>query len=267
MNCAGKLIAICVNKSSSVNYENLQICKSIIVITEPSSTKIISETVETTVSILETTETPIVTSETETTINVVDIFKKSELGETHQEIEGLNHHHKHHPLSYEHIWIIIGAITAFIIFGMCLIYQKKKGRPVKRAKNVHEKFEPLDLECATVSADAPLSCPNLTDTDHGLDQSVTLLQENTDQKADDNQEIVLNEVIIDEVNEISIEFVSENEDSSVELDESEEQMRRKTTRSVTFDENQNQTRLISCVGIAPDMEMTVHKTEGSDQVL
>lgn len=160
-------------------------------------------------------------------------------------------------VKYENIYIVVGGLTVFVVFGIYLTIQMRKRDTPKRRKNVHENFNPLELEGVTVNTDDSNTKKPLDE----LEQTILMFQE--EQKGI-TQENDLNKV----KEQISDPIPSENNDNLSELDESEEQMRRKTIRSVTFDETQNQTRHISCVGISPDPEkpMPTDENDGSDKV-
>lgn len=172
-------------------------------------------------------------------------------------------------ISYEHIWIIISVTLGFIFFGVYITHRTKKKISHVKVKNVHEKFEPLDPEKGAVTVEPPLPC-----VENSVDE-IVVVEKCVNNK---NVEIPYNQVEqttwtnetsscelkndpeqIDMPNEIS--SIEDKNEPVAELNDSEEQMRRKTTRTVTFDESLNQTRQISCVGIAPDNESVVQPTE------
>lgn len=285
--CERELVPICANISSSANNELLQQCKSIIDIpdfeydfailseifqtsytTEDTTGDTTEDTTVTTNEVTDTTQELIKTTEkstTESKIKSVDNFKTNfnqnkneKLVEQESYIDRLNR------VKYENIYIVVGGLIVFVVFGIYLTIHMRKRDTPKRRKSVHEKFEPMELECGTLNNDDSNSRKPLDE----LEQTILMFEE--EQKGI-TQEKVLNEVKMDEQTvqeQVSDPIPTESDDNLSELDESEEQMRRKTIRSVTFDETQNQTRHISCVGISPDPEkpISMDEKDESDQV-
>lgn len=173
---------------------------------------------------------------------------------------------------YENVYIIVGAISVFVVFGMCLMYRKRKNVKPKRTSKVHEKFEPMELEEGPTDkrpSNGDVSLP-ASEIDIKQEKSVGTVLETEKNATEDSD---LNEIKVEGKTEV-IEETSENQDEngdSVEftseeneedINELEQQICRKSR--VTFDETQNQTRQISCVGLVPETEIT--KTETTDQV-